>query len=103
MINIIRILHAADTGRYHPTWYSLRPLPGPATPSKAVRYKSRGHHTAGFEDLESARADAAELESVLEERGEFVAHEDYPVRELASAGTDILLFPADADPVKVAA
>lgn len=100
MINIIRIMHAADTGRYHPIWYSLRPLPGPATPRKSVRYKSRGHHTEGFEDLEAARVAAAELESAIEARGEFVAHEDYPLLEFTGAGTGTLLFSVDDDPAK---
>ena len=58
MINIISMLHNSKTGRYHPIAFTCAPMPGPPTDLGAERYRSRGHHTAGFTDRAEAIASA---------------------------------------------
>jgi hypothetical protein len=43
------------TGRYHPITFRYAPMPG-GDPEKVGRYKSAGHHTAGFALKEEALA-----------------------------------------------
>lgn len=84
----IRIQHAEDTGRYHPAYYHLAPFPGTAE-TTAVRYKSGGHHAAGFSDLDAAQENAARLAAELDVT---VPSDGFPVREMAEAGADVLLL-----------
>jgi len=52
---------------YHPIMYFEHPFPGDET--KLIRYKSKGHHTAGFNDREDAVKSIDENEEKLNEMG----------------------------------
>lgn len=55
------MLHNEATGRYHPIFF--RPAYGPGgngQTSDALRHRSFGHHTSGFDTLEEAQANAEE-------------------------------------------
>jgi hypothetical protein len=55
------ILQNTKTGRFHPIAFRPAPLPSEADRDMgALRHKSIGHHTAGFETLELAKADIAD-------------------------------------------
>ncbi len=88
---IIKMLHNTKTGTYHPIWYSEAPLPGPEP--AVVRYKSRGHHTAGFPTLEEGIAGRKQLEERLELNGYSPVVEDGELLEWNGEGvpTDTLL------------
>ena len=43
---VIATLHNDKTDRWHPIFFVESPLPGDCL---AVRYKSKGHHTDGFD------------------------------------------------------
>jgi hypothetical protein len=62
------ILTNTKTGRFHPIFFRLAPMPGGAEIAGALRYKSAQHHTAGFDTLEEAEADLvkASTSQVLE-------------------------------------
>ena len=49
---IINLLYNTKLKRWHPIIFIYNPLPG--VPSTPVRYKSKGHHTVGFETREEA-------------------------------------------------
>lgn len=85
----IVIQHAEDTGRYHPAYYRYAPFPGTEQP--VVRYKSAGHHTAGFDNLPAAQESAADLAAKLDVA---VPADGFPVREMTEVGADILLLDA---------
>jgi len=51
---IVAILHNNKENRWHPIIFAESPLPGPDTPDKPVRHRSKGHHTAGFESRAEA-------------------------------------------------
>jgi hypothetical protein len=84
---LMAIQHAADTGKYHPVYFRLAPMPGPG-PDTVDRYKSVGHHTVGFELLEDAQEDAhiharqPNLNCDIEG--------DFPVLEVESAGAQVI-------------
>lgn len=50
------ILKNNMTGRFHPISFRLAPTPSSTEKDVAQRFKSVGHHTEGFETLESATA-----------------------------------------------
>jgi hypothetical protein len=57
MLNpIIALLHNPLAQRWHPVLFYESPLPGPDTPDKPVRHRSKGHHTEGFATREEALA-----------------------------------------------
>jgi len=45
----------AKTGRCHPISFRLGPAPSSSPDDDVQRYKSLGHHTAGFDTIEQAR------------------------------------------------
>lgn len=47
------MLQNTATGRFHPISFRPAPMPGG---SDLPRYRSIGHHTLGFDDVEAARA-----------------------------------------------
>lgn len=54
---LVMMLKNTSTQRYHPIFYLESPLPGgPESDSnqKLIRYKSKGHHTTGFDTRELA-------------------------------------------------
>ena len=51
---IIALLFNAKLNRWHPIIFAESPLPGPESPDKPIRHKSKGHHTDGFETREKA-------------------------------------------------
>lgn len=79
---IIAMIHDAVAERWHPVIFEESHLPGPPTPDKPIRHKSKGHHTTGFgtkaEADENAKTDLAEkipgvrleLDTVFEWDGE---------------------------------
>ena len=60
---IIATIHNVPTDRWHPVLFVESPLPGPESPEKPVRHKSKMHHTTGFatraESDNSAREELA--------------------------------------------
>ncbi len=57
---VVGMLHNTKTNRWHPVIFQESSLPGPHSPSKPVRLKSVGHHTAGFDKREDALRDIEE-------------------------------------------
>jgi hypothetical protein len=55
---IIAMLHNSGANRWHPIVFVESPLPGPHTPDKPIRHKSKMHHTGGFATREEAEANA---------------------------------------------
>jgi hypothetical protein len=53
-MQVVSILHNIKLNRWHPITFELRPPPGGQLSETACRYKSRGHHTEGFETREAA-------------------------------------------------
>ena len=53
------VLYNVETGRHHPVVF--RPAPRPSDDGPVIRYRSRGHHTEGFDTLEQAKAFMAEV------------------------------------------
>ena len=52
------ILQNTASGRYHPIVFRAAPLPSESySEFGPMRYKSRGHHTAGFDTAELAVAE----------------------------------------------
>lgn len=49
------ILKNASTGRFHPIVFRFAPAPSSTPDEKVQRYKSRGHHTEGFDTEEEAK------------------------------------------------
>jgi hypothetical protein len=64
----VSILHNTKENRFHPIYYTEKPLPS-YSGEDAMRFKSRGHHTNGLETLDLARKDAADLGTKLIEQG----------------------------------
>lgn len=85
---LVLIQHDQETGRYHPTFYQEHPMPGG---NWMGRYKSKGHHTEGFADLDAAQANAVELASKLP-IPVTVPEGGFPVREMAGVGADVVLM-----------
>lgn len=59
---LVKMLKNTETNRFHPIFYFESPLPGgfeSETNQKLVRYKSKGHHTSGFDTREAAYASAS--------------------------------------------
>jgi hypothetical protein len=51
----VGMLHNTATNRYHPIVFRPAPSPGNGSgPTKAFRYRSKGHHTVGFDTKEEA-------------------------------------------------
>ena len=53
---ILAIIHNVATDRFHPVVFEENPLPGPPSPDKPVRHKTKMHHTGGFDTREEALA-----------------------------------------------
>lgn len=53
---IVAMLLNQATNRYHPVVFAMAPLPGGHTSEGGERYKTRGHHTTGFESRDEAVA-----------------------------------------------
>ena len=60
-MNIVSMLHNQATNRYHPILFGYSPPPSGDLDSGARRYRSRGHHTAGFDTRDEALNGAEEL------------------------------------------
>lgn len=50
------ILTNQKTGRFHPIVFRYSPPPGEFIDTGPQRYKSLGHHTEGFDNLDDAKA-----------------------------------------------
>lgn len=57
----VGVLHNTATNRYHPIVFRYAPPPSGDLPT-AARYKSIGHHTAGFDTLDQAIAEIEKQE-----------------------------------------
>ena len=59
---IVGMLKNTSTGRLHPILFRPAPLPGGADlDMRAQRYKSKGHHTEGFDNRDAAMSGAQAL------------------------------------------
>ncbi len=54
--SIMAMLHNTATNKYHPILFGRSPLPSDDGEGASCRYKSIGHHTAGFDDRSDAVA-----------------------------------------------
>ena len=63
MEGLIQMLKNETTGKWHPIMYVEKPFPGSldSNDNGIVRFKSKGHHTAGFENREDAIASLEDL------------------------------------------
>ena len=61
------MLKNTNNGTFHPIMYFESPLPGPENENSVTRYKSKGHHTSGFESREKALEEANNIEVKLKE------------------------------------
>lgn len=59
MIMKAGILTNTKTGRFHPIFFWMPPMPCGAETGSAFRYKSASHHTDGFATMEEARENIA--------------------------------------------
>jgi hypothetical protein len=58
---VVSMLHNVKLNRWHPILFYESPLPGPPSPDKPVRHRSKGHHTQGFDTREAALISAKDL------------------------------------------
>lgn len=70
---LIVMLYNLKLKKYHPMWYRENPYPGAA--GNFIRYKSKGHHTEGYETREDALKSIEKLESHIKDYGYFVSKE----------------------------
>jgi hypothetical protein len=57
MFYVAGVLENVSTKRFHPIVFIPAPMPGGADETlSAQRYKSKGHHTVGFDTLNEAQA-----------------------------------------------
>jgi len=56
------ILRNTKTNRFHPIVFRPGPAPSSSPEDDSQRYKSRGHHTEGFDTLDEAKSCIAECE-----------------------------------------
>ena len=74
MLNpIVANLHNTTTDMYHPIIFEERPMCGGGGPT---RHKSKGHHTTGFSDRDSALAECREIAEKCE--GRLCVDRDFP-------------------------
>lgn len=60
-MNIVSMLHNKTTNRYHPILFGYSPPPSGDLDSGAQRYRSRVHHTDGYDTRDEAMNGAAQL------------------------------------------
>lgn len=65
---LIMMLFNSAAKTWHPIYYLENPFPGPIEDQTIVRYKSKGHHTAGFALRDEAVASANNLLKQLKEQ-----------------------------------
>lgn len=58
---VVAMLHNTALNRWHPILFWNYPRPSEDENEPATRYKSRGHHTEGFDTQEAANGHAKEL------------------------------------------
>lgn len=65
---IITIERNEKTGRFHPfAWYEA-PMPSSNGDEPVQRFKSKCHHTAGFDNEDAARAEIPRFSGIIRER-----------------------------------
>ena len=97
MNSLIKIVKNTKDNTFHPMFYFESPLPG--NPDTLTRYKSKMHHTEGFETLKEAKTNSeSDLKSKLEENGYSVELELEGVLQWDGEGipTDIILKTKEA-------
>lgn len=62
---LIMMLFNTSSNRWHPIFYFESPLPGPYDEQSIVRYKSKGHHTVGFDNREDALKECVSVKDRL--------------------------------------
>lgn len=62
---LIMMLFNTAKKTWHPIFYYESPLPGPIDEQAVARYKSKGHHTEGFETRDLALKSCDELKTKL--------------------------------------
>lgn len=73
---LIMMLFNTAKKTWHPIFYYESPLPGPLEEATLARYKSKGHHTTGFENREDALKSCDELrQKLISEYGSHVVTE----------------------------
>lgn len=60
---IIGMIHNTTAETWHPVVFVESPLPGPPSPDKPIRHKSKGHHTTGFKTRDEAVAEATAMKA----------------------------------------
>jgi len=73
---LVQMLHNNKENKWHPIFYYDSPLPGGfeegSINNTTIRYKSKGHHTHGFDIRDKAVESAKELEAQLKAQGDTV-------------------------------
>ncbi len=76
MYTLVKMLHNTQKNTFHPIYYLDSPFPGGIeNNSTVIRYKSKGHHTTGFDTREAAVFSANDLIDKLNGMGNIVAVE----------------------------
>lgn len=69
---LVKMLHNIEAKKWHPIFYYDKPFPGGfkdgGINDAVIRYKSKGHHTTGFDKREDAVKSANELIDTLRNR-----------------------------------
>lgn len=67
-LDVLCILHDTTTGRYHAAFFEEAPFPGPRPEvfeGRAVRLKSKMHHTTGAASLAGAQAHLDDMAKMI--------------------------------------
>lgn len=87
---IIQILHNIKRDTYHPIVYVSDLVPEKV--NEVTRYKSKMHHTSGFETLDEALEDIVTLEENVKEHL-------YYVSEVIKEIKEVFIWDGEDDPV----
>lgn len=96
---LIKMLYNTKLKRWHPIFYYDKDFPGGAEANKGdlIRFKSKGHHTEGFEKREDAVEACNQLQNRIkgiESWRRIITDYDKPENDLQWDGEDI---PADTE------
>ncbi len=90
---LVKMLHNIKENKWHPIFYYDSPFPGglgeDSINNKVIRYKSKGHHTTGFDKREDAVNSANGLINQLKAQHDTVTAEIDPSEDLPWDGEEI--------------
>lgn len=92
MRTLLIILRDVSTERFHAAYFTEAPFPGPDT-DPVIRFRSRGHHTVGADDMEGALKHLDELKEKIPDA--IVIRDLVQDFEAASPACHVLLTPEE--------